>query len=96
MRNTAAWVEVSKEAAFPDDPNGACFTCKSFYTSASRIVLIPSAEMGLGDAPSPVADLTKSIGLPVIKVNVVKYASLLRGDKSCKRHGSLAISFNES
>ena len=96
MRNTAAWVEISKEAVFPDDSNGACFTCKSFYTSASRIVLVPSAELGLGDAPSPVADLTKSIGLPVIKVNVVKYASLLRGDKSCKRHGSLALSFNES
>ena len=89
VRNTAAWPQVEKEKVFPGDGNPVCFTCKSFYTSASRLMLLPTAHLGLDDPPKPDAELTNALKVPAIRINVVKYASLVRGDRSCQKIGLL-------
>lgn len=89
-RNSSAWPEgISKETVFPNDDKVACFSCKAFYTSGMCMLLIPSADLTLDDLAEPVADLTNSLGFPAIKINVIKYASLVRGHHSCIRNGSL-------
>ena len=90
VRNTLAWPQIKKQTVFPDDSNSVCFTCKAFYTSAARMVLIPSAQLTLDDMPVPDADITKVLKAPAVKINVVKYASLVRGDTACSLKGSLS------
>lgn len=87
VRNTLAWPQIKKQTVFPDDSNSVCFTCKAFYTSAARMVLIPSAQLTLDDMPVPDADITKVLKAPAVKINVVKYASLVRGDTACSLKG---------
>ena len=89
FHNTGAWPEDGKDAYFPDDSNGAIFSCASFYTSGDRVLLIPDAHIGLSDRPVPDARVTKAINHSAVRLNVLKYASLLRGDKTCLDRGSL-------
>ena len=54
------------------------------------MVLIPTADLKVQDPPEPHPTLTRALSIPVIRINVNKYASLIRGDRSCQRHGSPA------
>ena len=89
FHNTGAWPENPKDKYFPDDSSGAIFSCSSFYTSGDRVLLIPDAHIGLYDRPVPDARVTKAINHSAVRINVLKYASLLRGDKTCSARGPL-------
>lgn len=89
FRNVAAWPEVAKADAFPDDPNPACFSCRAFYTSSKRVFLVPTADLLVHCSPFPDSPGTRLMKEPVIKIPVVKYVSLVRGERSCQKHGYL-------
>lgn len=83
FKNGAAWPEISKATIFPGDDNPACFSCKAFYTSHHRMVIIPTADLGLSDSAFPASEITNRMKIPAIRINVVKYALLIRGDRAC-------------
>ena len=87
FRNAAAWPEVDVSEAFPGETQATAFSSKKFYTSHAKMILIPTADLKIQDPPQPDAGLTQLAQVPVIRVNVVKYASLVRGDRSCQRNG---------
>ena len=78
-----------KATIFPGDDNSACFSCKAFYTSHHHMVIIPTADLGLGDSAFPASEITSRMKIPAIRINVVKYASLIRGDRACLLRGLL-------
>lgn len=88
FKNAAAWPEVDVSAAFPGEAQPTAFSTKKFYTSHAKMILIPTADLTIQDPPEPHAGLTQVAQVPVIRVNVIKYASLVRGDRSCQRNGS--------
>lgn len=88
FRNAAAWPEVDASEAFPGETQATAFSTKKFYTAHAKMILIPSATMTVTDPPEPDAELTRVAQVPVVRVSVIKYASLVRGDRSCQRHGS--------
>lgn len=87
FKNAAAWPEVCASEAFPGETHGAAFPAKKFYTAAERVILVPTADLKIQDPPEPHAHLTNVLGVPVVRVNVIKYASIVRGDRSCQRNG---------
>ena len=53
------------------------------------MVIIPTADLGLSDSAFPASEITNRTKMPAIRINVVKYASLIRGDRACLRRGLL-------
>lgn len=51
------------------------------------MVLLPCKTIGIGDSPEPHADLTKKLKVPVIRISIIKFVTMVRGESSCQRKG---------
>lgn len=89
-QNAATWPKMNIAEAFPDKTKPVCCSCRSFYVEGQALLLVPDRGLGVGDAPTPNPELTKALCLPVINLSIIKYVSLLNGQKSCEEHGCLS------
>ncbi len=87
LRNVVAFPDFDVNKIFPDEPNPCAFMCKKFYVAGTTCVLVPSAEMTIDASPEPMPALSNTLKIPVIKINVMKYVSLLRGLRACAKNG---------
>lgn len=51
------------------------------------VFLIPACDLKVTDPPVPDGQLTEILQNPVVKLPVIKYVSLLRGEDQCQKHG---------
>lgn len=51
------------------------------------MILLPDPEIQIGECAKPNPSWTKALGVPVVNVAIIKFASFARGEASCERRG---------